>query len=426
LVVTFLTKSGGFLGPIADILGLIMNGIYEFFHLFGIQNIALSIIVFTFIVKTLMLPLTIKQQKFTKLSSRMNPELQKIQAKYKGKKDEASLKKQQAETQVIYQKYGANPTSGCLPLLISLPIMFALYSVINNIPAYVNQVYQLYEAIALQVQSTSGYEAVLTTLAEGVKNNRVTDFTETKLVVDFLSKFSSENWSTFISSFSGIDKIAVNSLSDGTVVTVADTIKDIQNVNGFLGFNIANQPGLTFPAILIPILAGGLQFIQGKQLQSKSKTDNKDNPAASAMNSMNVVMPIMSIFFCITFPIGIGLYWIATSVFAIIQQYFVNKYMDRVDVDELIKKNVAKASKRNKYMESKGISMSELAKKQTRYIESTATENTKSTESVEKPDEVVEASADITQSTQSTQTTGPKSISEIANLLKNRNEKGDK
>lgn len=75
-----------------------MNGIYEFFHLFGVQNIALSIIVFTFITKTLMLPLTIKQQKFSKLQSKIAPELQKIQEKYKGKKDEASIRKQQAET----------------------------------------------------------------------------------------------------------------------------------------------------------------------------------------------------------------------------------------------------------------------------------------------------------------------------------------
>lgn len=73
----------------------------------------------------------------------MNPELQKIQAKYKGKKDDVSLRKQQAETQVVYQKYGANPTSGCLPILITLPIMFALYQVIYNIPAYVNHVYDL-------------------------------------------------------------------------------------------------------------------------------------------------------------------------------------------------------------------------------------------------------------------------------------------
>ena len=109
MLVALLTKAGGPLSPIASILGYIMNGIYMFFHLFGIQNIALSIIIFTFFVRTLMLPLTIKQQKFSKLSARMNPELQAIQAKYKGKKDEASLRKQQEESQALYQKYGTNP-----------------------------------------------------------------------------------------------------------------------------------------------------------------------------------------------------------------------------------------------------------------------------------------------------------------------------
>jgi YidC/Oxa1 family membrane protein insertase len=147
-VVVLLTKTGGLLGPIAVILGWIMNAIYEFFHLFGIQNIALSIIIFTFIVRALMLPLTIKQQKFTKLSSRMNPELQKIQAKYKGKKDQDSLRKQQEETQALYEKFGANPTAGCLPILITLPIMFALYYVINNVPAYVDSVKDLYATVA--------------------------------------------------------------------------------------------------------------------------------------------------------------------------------------------------------------------------------------------------------------------------------------
>ena len=108
-----------------------------------------------------MLPLTIKQQKFTRLSSRMNPEIQKIQAKYKGKKDEASLKKQQAETQAIYQKYGASPTAGCLPMLVMLPIMFALYQVINNIPAYVNEVKVLYESIAVELSGVTGFESII-------------------------------------------------------------------------------------------------------------------------------------------------------------------------------------------------------------------------------------------------------------------------
>lgn len=364
-----------------------------------------------------MLPLTIKQQKFTKLSSKMNPELQKIQAKYKGKKDEASLKKQQAETNAVYQKYGANPTAGCLPLLITLPIMFALYGVINNIPAYVNEVYKLYEHIAVEVQNTAGYEAILATLAEGVKNNTVTTFTNTNSIIDFMKHFTSNNWDAFATSFSGIQ----NTVVDGNALTVAGTINSIQNINQFLGFNIANAPGIAFPAILIPILAGALQFIQGKQLQVKNNDANKDNPAASAMNSMNVVMPLMSAFFCITFPIGIGIYWIATSVFSIIQQFFVNKYMDRIDVDELIAKNVAKSKKRNAYLESKGISMSELAKTQTKNIESTATEKVKNTDNTVN-DQVEEEKV----SNEPASSANPKSISEIANLLKNRNEKGDK
>ena len=412
MVVTFLTKGTGFLGPIASLLGMIMNAIYEFFHLFGIQNIALTIFVFTFITRSLMLPLTIKQQKFTKLSSRMNPELQKIQAKYKGKKDEASLKKQQAETQAVYQKYGANPTSGCLPLLITLPIMFALYQVINNIPAYVDQVRDMYEPIANQITSVEGYKETLKTVAGTVRGANY-EFPTINSIIDVLSKFNSKNWELFTTSFASIQDAAVNSS------TVAHTVKDIQNVNSFFGLNIANNPGLKFPAILIPIIAGGLQFIQGKQMQVKTKDANKDNPAASAMNSMNYIMPLMSLFFCITFPIGIGLYWIATSLYAIVQQYFVNKYLDKVNVDELIEKSLAKATKRNKLLESKGYSVQDLAKKQTRSIESSVKNDT------DEKQEVTEEPA-VKNHVTSQNSSGAKSISEIANLLKNRSDKGDK
>lgn len=412
MFVTVLTKTGGWLGPIATILGWIMNAIYYFFSLFGIQNIALTIIIFTFITRALMLPLTIKQQKFTKLSSRMNPELQKIQAKYKGKKDEASLRKQQAETQVIYQKYGANPTSGCLPLLITLPIMFALYQVIYNIPGYVDQVRDLYAGIAGKVYEQQGFQTSLTTIADTIKGLKYNaSFPDITSIIDVLKKFNSANWATFKETFSGIQ----TAVASGQTVTVADTISKIQHINSFLGFNIANPPGVAFPAIIIPILAGALQFIQGKQLQVKNKDANKDNPAASAMNSMNVVMPIMSVFFCVTFPIGVGIYWIATSVFAIVQQYFVNKYMDKIDVDELIQKNVSKASKKTAYLESKGISMSDLARKQTKNIETSASEK-----------DTVEEEPETEANKTNQSSTGPKSISEIANLLRNRNEKGDK
>ena len=128
--------NGMILGPLAKVLGYILNGIYSFFSMLGFQNAGFSIIVFTFIVNALMIPITFKQQKFSKLNSVMAPELQAIKDKYKNKKDQDSTRRMQAEQQEVYQKYGVSPTAGCLPMLITLPIFFALYRVIYNIPAY--------------------------------------------------------------------------------------------------------------------------------------------------------------------------------------------------------------------------------------------------------------------------------------------------
>ena len=414
-MVAFLTKTGGLLGPIAVILGVIMNGIYEFFHLFGIQNIALSIFIFTFIVKTLMLPLTIKQQKFTKLSSRMNPELQKIQAKYKGKKDEASMRKMQAEQQAIYQKYGANPTSGCLPILITLPIMFALYYVVANIPAYVTQVKDLYNNVAVIVVQQPHYIDTLTKLAKGsrAKTNNLSDLNN---VINVLGQFGTVQWNKLQATYPGMKEV------------ISQNLPHINKVNYFLGLNITNPPGWKFPGIIIPILAMVLQFIQGKQIQVKSNVADKDNPTAAAMNSMNYVMPIMSGFFCVTFPIGIGLYWIATSVYTIIQQFFVNKYMDRIDVDELIEKSAKKANKKRAAMG--GASLQELANKQTKSIDVSKSVQEIDSEKIETEDS--ENESNKKEASKDTANKGkysynPNSISDIANLLNNRNsEKGDK
>ena len=99
-----------------------------------------------------MLPLQIKQQKFSKMSAIMNPEIQAIQKKYKNKKDQESQQKMSLETQAVYRKYGVSPASGCLPLLITMPILFALYRVIYNVPAYVGQVYDIYAGVAGQLK----------------------------------------------------------------------------------------------------------------------------------------------------------------------------------------------------------------------------------------------------------------------------------
>lgn len=125
------------LDPIAKVLGFILNYIDKIVYFIGsTHNTGICIIVFTFVVNGLMFPLTMKQQKTAKLSSIMNPEIQSIQAKYKGKKDNASMQKMQLETQAVYDRYGISPFGGCLPLLIQMPIMFALYRVVYQIPTF--------------------------------------------------------------------------------------------------------------------------------------------------------------------------------------------------------------------------------------------------------------------------------------------------
>lgn len=120
------------------IFGKILFGIdWAIFHVFGIHNIGLCVIFFTIIVYLLMYPLNSKQQKSSRLMSKINPELQEIQKKYKNKRDQASQMKMNEETQALYAKYGISPFGGCLPLLISFPIMICLYRVIYSMGDYV-------------------------------------------------------------------------------------------------------------------------------------------------------------------------------------------------------------------------------------------------------------------------------------------------
>lgn len=356
----FLTQNGGILGPIIKVLGWILNVIFEFLSIFGIENAGLCIIIFTFIVNAFMIPITIKQQKFTKLSSVMNPELTKISNKYKDKKDEASMRKMQLETQAVYQKYGTNPTSGCLPLFLTLPVMLALYRIIYNIPAYVSSIKGLYENVAVAMQGTK-YFSIMAEYAEKFPTLRSAKWDEivnntgsftTNHLIDIMGQFKSSDWDAVVSNAN------FSSISD-TIQTNADKIMHI-NSFGF-GLNIAESPmgqmladipmGVKVSYFLIPVLAVVTQVIQTRLMMAKQPKQNSGNDTMDAtMKSMNTVMPLMSGVFCLSLPVGVGIYWIAGSVFRTIQQIFVNRYMDKVDVDELIKRNQEKVKKKKEKM----------------------------------------------------------------------------
>ena len=172
--VILLTKDDTFLiGWVARLLGLIMEGIFNVIDFIGIPNIGLAIILFTIVVNLLLLPLTIKQQKFSKLSNKMQPEIQAIQEKYKNKnkKDNETAMAQNQEIQAVYAKYGVSASGSCVQLLIQMPILLALYRVIYAIPAYVGKIGDTFRILADKIMSTDAAAFLLN--AEGTIKNTV-------------------------------------------------------------------------------------------------------------------------------------------------------------------------------------------------------------------------------------------------------------
>ncbi len=349
-----LTKAGGILGPIAQILGWIMEALFRFTSMFGVMNIGLCIILFTIAMKLLMLPLTLKQQKSSKLMTVMQPELQAIQKKYKGKNDNDSMMRMNVETKAVYEKYGTSMTGGCLPLLIQLPIMFALYRVMYNIPAYVSSVRNYFDLIIEKLPAGFASSEVFTGLAETHKLTTA-DYSNMDKVVDLLYKLTDKQWEELAAVFPDIAGV-VNAAGE-------NVINAINGMQQFLSMNITYTPFnvlkefisgnseitlvMAFIALMIPVLSGLTQWYSTKLMSStQPQVSDEENPSAAMMKSMNIYMPLMSVFFCFSFPLGIGLYWVASSMLQVVQQIGVNAYLSKVDIDELIKRNVEKANKK--------------------------------------------------------------------------------
>ena len=336
-----LTKAGSILGPIATVLGYVMDILFRFTSSFGVFNVGLCIILFTIVMKTLMIPLTIKQQKTPKLLSVMNPEIQAIQKKYKGKSDQESMQRQNVEIQAVYEKYGTSMTGGCLPLLIQMPILLALYRVIYNIPAYVPSVRVYFDNVVTPLMGQADYAQKLQEITNiatacGGKLDKF-DFTNANRLVDMLYKFSTSQWGELQALFPAISDV------------IGQNAAVVERMNTFLGLNMAEAPGwVPSFAWIIPVLAAVSQWFSTKLMSGNQPSTSADaeNPMAQSMKTMTTTMPLFSAFICITMPAGLGIYWIATSVVTIIQQLIVNAYMDKVNIDDMIAKNLEKVNKK--------------------------------------------------------------------------------
>ena len=362
---------GSILGPIAKLLGMLMDWIYSgISNITGgrVESVVLSIVIITIIIYMCLLPLTIKQQKFSKLSQKMQPEMQAIQAKYKNKKDQASMMAMQEETQLLYQKYGISPMGSCVQMLIQMPILFALYRVFYNIPAYLSGVKGSFTGLVDSIQQTSGYQDTLVSLME--KYNVVTSSglnasnvaskladasgdTLSNYIIDILYKLPSKGW----------DALLDGKFFDGIQSVVEKTHDALLHFNYFLGLNISDTPWYIIKsnftdkpdkwllfvilALLIPVLSYLTQVINIKLMPQAT---NGNDQMASQMKMMNLMMPLMSLFFCFTVPVGLGIYWICSALVRGIQQFFVNRHIENLDLEAVMAKNEEKAKNKRKKM----------------------------------------------------------------------------
>ena len=415
--------SGSILGPIAKVLGWVMNWVYLFLeNVFGIENIGITIIGLTILIYMCMLPLTVKQQKFSKLQQKMQPEIKAIQEKYKGRRDQESQLAMNEETQALYARYGISPMGTCLPMLLQLPVFFALYRVIYDVPAYVSGVKAAFDGVVEGIIHTAGYQGIMEKFLENLKLTQQigADFNSSNLeavknfIVDSIYKMPTTGWDELRASFPGLQQVI-----DSTEV-------QLNHMNTFLGMNISDSPLaimmssfqqhaylFVLLALLIPFSSYASQMLNIK-LMPQADSD-PDSQMARQMKMMNYTMPLFSMVLCFSVPVGLGIYWIFSSLTRCVQQYFVNKHIQNLDLDQVIAKNV---EKRKKKLEKMGISENQ--------IRNAAKMSTKSSAQLSANLSKAERDAKIEKAYEYRKTANPNSLTAKANLVKDFNERNNK
>lgn len=283
---------------LAPVLGPVLKFIYQF-----VDNYGLAIILFSILMKLLILPLNIKQQKSMEEMRKIQPELAKLNKKYQNDKE-----KLQKETMKLYEQHNVNPAAGCLPVLIQFPIIFALYRVINRPMSYI---------MGLSVETIRKIVEVMQWDID-VSTNNLLMMNEIKIAHNMTPE-------------------VIAKLGD----LVPGGLKSIDFT--FMGLNLAQTPQFNQFDVLwiIPILAVLTTFLTSKvsMMTQPSATGGAEDTAASMNKGMMLMMPLMTGYFCFMMPSGVGLYWIVNNILAILQQLWFNRKLMMEKISSLKKKD---------------------------------------------------------------------------------------
>ena len=304
---------------IANPLGMLLSFIY---NTIAFRNYGLSLVFFTIIVKLALLPLTIKQMKSTQKTQEIQPELQKLQLRYKNDKEKLSQ-----EMSKLYQEKGVSPFGGCLPLLIQFPILIALFSVVRKPLTYMfGWTKELLGNTIIKIMSVSpgSFPADRFPFLDqfaGVQANpvEVTALFEKNVYFE-----------TYI--IEAINKIP-NLVQEGTEM-ISMTFLKIFNLGVVPTYNlklISEMPGVYIPALVLVLLTVGTTFLSTKLSMAKSmqNNNNTNEQMAQTNKTMMYIGPIMTLFISFQAPLALSFYWLISNLIQIAQQFFTDKYMQK-------------------------------------------------------------------------------------------------
>ncbi len=314
LLVNYIEKDPGvIIGFISKILGYIVNIVFSLIcNISYVNSLGFTIILFTIIVRLLLTPLSYKQQLSALKIKKLQPEVKKIQEKYSHTKDQEAMRKMNMEINALYAKNKCNPFSGCLPLLIQLPILLALFFIMKNSYLFITEISNIYTQIAKEIQNTDNYIDVISPIASAMtpaKLDAQYDITIIEDLKKYLAKFTLENWEYI--------QDAMPSLN------ISELLVQKNQIETFFSLNLTETVGLTFPNIIIVVLSAGSTFLSG-YLMSR-RTMSEDNMMQKQQKVFNIIMPIMIALLTINVPCGVGIYWISGNIIQIFQYQILNK-----------------------------------------------------------------------------------------------------
>lgn len=330
-------EPGVIVGPIAWVLGKIINVLFNI--VYGItqtNSLGITIILFTIFVRLLMIPIAYKQQKSMFVMRKIQPEIQKIQDKYKGMMNDPEIqRKMSMETQRVYRENDYNMFGGCLPLIIQMPIFFGLYYIMQHPFQYIdtiNGIYTTFSEAFIDGVAAGGAGSpivkIFNEICTSVGIEQGTDVTIT-LCNSILNVITPEQVKTIVETLNKADLNAVYQQ------------KNI--IETFLGLNLTETVGFALNAkLILPVLSGLTTWLSSWMMSRKNQPT--DPAMKSQQRIMNITMPLIMAWFTTNVPAGLGVYWVTGNIVMVVQQLILTKHFEKIEQAENnnVKKNGGK------------------------------------------------------------------------------------